>query len=194
MGHFITRCGTIARLNWKTIKQIIQLWITNLKDIKYRLFQQEKKNFCPERPPQIQYLYTAIQSSNHYLSRQTKIPMKNKWKKKSSLFTRGVQTNPYPPVMRHGEIRQLHGLISSGRIGVLQRVESLHQADDSVAGFGKGVLFWVFMLALGMIKNGERNRLRPRQIRGPPLKGRYSHPLLAFSSHRSGRKEWASGP
>lgn len=37
--------------------------------------------------------------------------------------------------------------------------------------------------------------LRPRQIRGPPLKGRYSHARpTVFSSHRSGRNSSASSP
>jgi hypothetical protein len=36
--------------------------------------------------------------------------------------------------------------------------------------------------------------LRPKQIRGPPLKGRKAHIFFVSSSHRSGRNSWASVP
>ena len=51
--------------------------------------------------------------------------------------------------MRHGQVRQLHGLLSRLEIGILKAVEVLQQADQSVAGFSKGILLWKVLLASG---------------------------------------------
>lgn len=44
--------------------------------------------------------------------------------------------------MRHGQIRQLHRLLSRLEIGILKAVEVLQQADQGVAGLSKGILLW----------------------------------------------------
>lgn len=52
-----------------------------------------------------------------------------------------IQPNPNTLVMRDGQIELDHRL-DHLRLRVLQRVEPLQQADEYVARFCEGVLFW----------------------------------------------------
>ena len=121
--------------------------------------------------------------------------------------------NPVLGLQRHGDgLRNLRQIPQR-----LDPVEPLEQTNGQVPGLGEGVLFWRRSVRCGewglkrgskkekgshwpplFFCNGERLGergfdSRPRQILGPPEKGRNVQSSLRFS-HRSGLKSSASSP
>ena len=130
--------------------------------------------------------------------------------------SRGGEQGDFTPAQPRARERQ--ELPPRFRISALDAGKRLHEADGEVGGFRQGELFcgmplWLVFLTKKQFLNrvfffsgnGQRGKhyVRPMQILGPPLKGRYSHPTLnpflfspssPSSSQRSGTKDSASSP
>jgi hypothetical protein len=82
---------------------------------------------------------------------------------------------------------------------ILEGIKILGQSNKRIACLDEGILLYstqsIWSCTLSKRITEGRRYSRPRQIRGPPLNGIYSHVREeAFSSHRSGRNSSASGP
>jgi hypothetical protein len=83
--------------------------------------------------------------------------------------------------------------LASPWIRIFDCIEGLKKLYDHEASFCEGVLF-CSSVSFSLYRTDETNNSRPKQILGPPLKGKYCQPLILAPSHLSGTNLAASGP